>query len=172
MTDGKKRAAVLIVGTAAVILCCIWLGSLIFVRDILPQSADLYVNGETSHVKPLSHDVSNRGGGSYWDSPASFLPSIPVDPGDQVELVFQSLAPAEVTGTAYDILRAESALGDSESRTDGEEINLSYQENIVRFDVEKLDTDYQFIRFRCTWRFLVWKHDMEYVFCLEKNHLG
>ena len=131
MTDGKKRAAVLIVGTAAVILCCIWLGSLIFVRDILPQSADLYVNGETSHVKPLSHDVSNRGGGSYWDSPASFLPSIPVDLGDQVELVFQSLAPAEVTGTAYDILRAESALGDSESRTDGEEMTSGTREQVL-----------------------------------------
>ena len=131
MTGGKKRAAVIIAGTAAVILCCIWLGSLIFVRDILPQSADLYVNGETSHVKPLSHDVSNRGGGSYWDSPASFLPGIPVDPGDQVELVFQSLAPAEVTGTAYDILRAESALGESESRTDGEEMASGTREQVL-----------------------------------------
>ena len=131
MTGGKKRAAGIIAGTAAVILCCIWIGSLIFVRDILPQSADLYVNGEASHVKPLSHDVSNRGGGSYWDSPASFLPSITVDPGDQVELVFQSLAPAEVTGTAYDILRAESALGDSESRTDGDEMTSGTREQVL-----------------------------------------
>ena len=131
MTGGKKRAAGIIAGTAAVILCCIWIGSLIFVRDILPQSADLYVNGEASHVKPLSHDVSNRGGGSYWDSPASFLPSSTVDPGDQVELVFQSLAPAEVTGTAYDILRAESALGDSESRTDGDEMTSGTREQVL-----------------------------------------
>lgn len=169
MTGRKKRAVVLLAAAFIVAFCGAWIGTLIVERDILPQSVDLYVNGEASNVKPLSYDVSNRGGGSYWDSPASFLPGISVDPGDQVELVFRSLAPAEVTGITYDILRAESALGNSESRTDGEEMDLSRQENEVCFGVEKMDTEYRLVRFRCTWRFLLWKYDMEYVFCLENR---
>lgn len=165
MRKNKRKKAIGIL--TILLLLCLLMGVSVYKVWIQDNGMNVEVNDKK--IEPHSYVLTGQSGGSYWDSSVLSLPCVAVKSKESVDLIYQNDFPVKITAIKYDILDENSALGASGSRGEPEQLELRRREDRVSFVVPEFNTDYQLIRCCCTWKFLLFEKNVEYIFSLKNE---
>lgn len=149
-------AAVILVG----IICCR------FEENERRRHLDILVDGSGTGVSPDAYERSGNYAGGFWDSGIGSLPCVQAGGGEEITLLFPVRLPAEVSLMKYDVHGTNAALGAAGTLDNAQELEWERRENGFSFPAPEFHADCQLIRCACTWRFLWFEKNYDYVFAL------
>lgn len=164
----RKNERKRVVGILTILLLlCLLIGVPVYKIWIQDNSMCVEVNDEK--IEPHINVLSGRADGSYWDSSVLSLPCAAAKSEEEVHFIYQNEFPADITVIKYDVLDENSPLGANQSRGEPEQLELRRREDRMSFVVPEFNNDYQLIRCCCTWKFLFFEKNVEYVFSLKNE---